>query len=183
MVRKLILVCILGFLFLAAFYTWRSERTTPPPRATTKAPSPEKPSMATTPSAQVLPESGKRPKVGAWGRNPFLTPEEEQAFKGTKAPSQMQITAPSPEKAVKPIEEEKPPTFTVSAIILQGARRVATINNQIVTVGDFLGEEKVLEIKADRVVLGSKGKKREIPIRQSPISIIVHPAEETGGKK
>lgn len=168
MVRKLVLMCLFVFLLVAAFYTWRPKWSARP--QVTPVPPPSHKAMAPLPPAQILSEPEKRSQLLAWGRNPFLTPEEEgkeQAPKGAKT------AFPTPSSI----------PILVSAIILQGARKVATVNNQIVMVGDLLGEEKVLDIKADRVVLERNGKQREILLRQSSISIVVHPPKRSGEKE
>lgn len=165
MVRKLVLMCLFVFLLLAAFYTWRpkwsvrSQVTPAPPPSAQKA-------MAPLPPAQVPSEPEKHSELLAWGRNPFLTPEEEGKELAPKGATTASLMPSNPN--------------IVSAIILQGSRKVATVNNQIVMVGDLLGEEKVLDIKVDRVVLERNGKRREILLRQSPISITVHPPKRGG---
>lgn len=65
------------------------------------------------------------------------------------------------------------PQWEVKSIVTSGSSRVATVNDHIVKVGDFLGEERVLEIKEDSVVLGSKGKRRVLRQRLSSVLIKV----------
>jgi type II secretory pathway component PulC len=51
--------------------------------------------------------------------------------------------------------------------ILEGRKgRLAIINNEILKTGDIIGDEKVLEIGRDSVVLVKKSTKRTIPIEE-----------------
>ncbi len=100
-----------------------------------------------------------------WKRNPFLTREEMNSLqkKGTS-------TVPSAPGVISlPVF----PHWEVKSIFTSGSSRVATVNDHIVKVGDFLGEEMILEIREDSVVLGSKGKGRVLRQRQSSILIKV----------
>lgn len=99
-----------------------------------------------------------RPEAGVWGRNPFLTQEEIASLQKKEPPP------PIPETVA-------PPVWEVKSILISGSSRVATINDSIVTVGDFVGEERVLEIQEDRVVLGREGKKWVIRVKQPAIPI------------
>lgn len=73
--------------------------------------------------------------------------------------------APSPptlqERREVPAAEPLP-ALRVSAIVISDVRRVAIINQEAFTVGDSIGEERVLEIKHDRVLVGKGGQRREI---------------------
>lgn len=162
MVRQLTLICLFVFLLVAAFYTWRPKWSARPQVTPVPAPS-EQQAVAPLPPAQTLSEPAKRSALLTWGRNPFLTPEEEAVAQAPKGATTASATPGT--------------SNVVSAIILQGTRRVATVNNQIVMVGDVMGEERVLDIKVDRVVLERNGRRREILLRQSSIPIIVHPPE------
>jgi hypothetical protein len=65
--------------------------------------------------------------------------------------------------------------------ILIGDRvRLALIDRRIVTVGDSIHEEKVLEIKTDRVILGKGDQKRTLLLSQSPVRLTV---EERKGEQ
>lgn len=65
------------------------------------------------------------------------------------------------------------PPLTVKAILISDKIRLASIDRHIVTVGDKILEEKVLEIEPDRVVLGKGDKRRTLYLTQSPIRITV----------
>lgn len=66
--------------------------------------------------------------------------------------------------------ERKPPplpNLNVSAIIINGDRKVAIIEGQRVTEGSLIGMEKVVEIKPDRVVLQSGRNSRELALAKN----------------
>ena len=72
----------------------------------------------------------------------------------------------------KPIDTSPLP-LKVNAILISDHIRLASIDRHIVTIGDSIFDEKVLEIKADQVVLGKGDKKRTIFLDQSPIKLTV----------
>ena len=104
------------------------------------------------------------------GRDPFLLPpgvrllSQSNAALGTKG---------------TPFDISPPP-LTVKAILISDRIRLASIDRYILTVGDSIGDEKVLEIKTDRVVLGKGDEKRTLLLSQSPIRLTV---EEKQGEK
>lgn len=61
----------------------------------------------------------------------------------------------------------------VKAILISDYVRLALIDRYIVTVGDSINGEKILEIKPNQVILGKGKKKRILPLYQSPFSIKV----------
>ncbi len=65
------------------------------------------------------------------------------------------------------------PPLMVKAILISDKIRLASIDRYIVTIGDKIFEEKVLEIEPDRVVLGKGGGKRTLYLTQSPIRLTV----------
>jgi hypothetical protein len=80
------------------------------------------------------------------------------------------------EKVTKPeakIEKTETPSFKVRAILISGQVRLATIGPHIVTVGDQLDDETILEIENDRVILGRGDKKRTLHLQQSPVQLTV----------
>jgi len=84
------------------------------------------------------------------------------------------------EKTVQPIvgvktNEIKPvePTLHLKAVLISDRIRLASIDRSIVTVGDSIGGEKVLEIWSDRVIFEKEGKKRTILLDQSPVKLTV----------
>jgi hypothetical protein len=68
----------------------------------------------------------------------------------------------------------------VKAILISDHARLALIDRHIVTVGDSIHDEKVLEIKTDRVILGKGDQKRTLLLSQSPVRLTV---EEIKGEK
>jgi hypothetical protein len=79
------------------------------------------------------------------------------------------------DKKLQPIAEIKPveTPLKLKAILISDHIRLASIDRSIVTVGDLVNDEKVLEIRSDRVILGKEGKKRTILLDQSPIKLTV----------
>jgi len=68
----------------------------------------------------------------------------------------------------------------VKAILISDHARLALIDRHIVTVGDSIRGEKVLEITTDRVTLGKGDQKRTLLLSQSPVLLTV---EEIKGEK
>jgi hypothetical protein len=79
------------------------------------------------------------------------------------------------DKRLQPIAEIKPveTLLKLKAILISDHIRLASIDRSIVTVGDLVNDEKVLEIRPDRVILGKEGKKRTLLLDQSPIKLTV----------
>ena len=79
------------------------------------------------------------------------------------------------DKRLQPIAEIKPgeTPLKLKAILISDHIRLASIDRSIVTVGDLVNDEKVLEIRPDRVILGKEGKKRTLLLDQSPIKLTV----------
>jgi len=73
-----------------------------------------------------------------------------------------------------------PPLLKVKAILISDHVRLALIDRRIATVGDSIHDEKVLEIKADRVILGKGDQKKTLLLSQSPVLLTV---EEIKGEK
>jgi hypothetical protein len=59
----------------------------------------------------------------------------------------------------------------VKAILISDHARLALIDRHIVTVGDSIRGEKVLDIKTDRVTLGKGDQKRTLLLSQSPVRL------------
>ncbi len=66
-----------------------------------------------------------------------------------------------------------PPSLKVNAILIGDRIRLASIDRHIVTVGDSIHDERILEIKNDRVILGKGDKKRTLLLSQSPVRLTV----------
>ena len=91
----------------------------------------------------TLPEQLAVLPAGAWGRNPFLTPEEEAM--GRRGGTQGQ---------------------TIHAIITGRGRSVAALDGRMVSVGDSIGDEVVVEIRRDAVVLERNGRRRILRVQE-----------------
>ena len=61
----------------------------------------------------------------------------------------------------------------VNAILIGDRIRLASIDRHIVTVGDSIHDEKILEIKNDQVILGKGDKKRILLLSQSPVQLTI----------
>jgi len=114
-------------------------------------------------------------------RDPFLLPQGVRLLSKSDAalvtkgtPSALETKPPE----TKPIDI--PPPLTVKAVLMSDHVRLASIDGHIVSVGDSIGDEKVLEIEPDRVVLGKGDKRRTLLLSQSPIRLTV---EEGQGEK
>jgi hypothetical protein len=104
-------------------------------------------------------------------RDPFrLPPEIRLLSKIVPAPPAKDMPPPLP-----PLE--------VKAILIGTRLRLASIDRQIVTVGDQIGGERILEIGSDRVILVKEGKKRTLHLKQSPVGLIVEETKVKGEKR
>jgi len=106
----------------------------------------------------------------SYGRNPFLLPS------GVRVPANPDSTPVKHEGEV--ISEAKtvevlPPPLKVKAILIGEHARLASIDQQIVAEGDRIHDEKVLEIKSDRVILEKGIQKRSLFLSQSTIHLNV----------
>jgi len=112
-----------------------------------------------------------------WGRDPFLLPPAVHLLsKGDPALA----ARDTPSKLDGQPKEIPPPILEVKAILISDHLRLASIDRQVVTVGDLLHDERVLDIQTDRVVLEKEGKKRSLLLTQSPVRLII---EEIKGKE
>jgi hypothetical protein len=104
------------------------------------------------------------------GRNPFLFPS------GGRSPAKETFLPPPQKKEaspeVKPVEVPLP-SFKVKAILIGEHIRLASIDRKIVTVGDTIQGERVLEIKPDQVILERGDRKRSLFLSQSPYRLNV----------
>lgn len=90
----------------------------------------------------------------AWGRDPFELPPGVGLKTTEETESQNDI---------------KPHIKKVTAILITDSRKIASINHKVVTIGDFIDGEKVLEIKPDRVVLENGGRRHIIMLEEGLI--------------
>lgn len=96
----------------------------------------------------------------AWSRDPFFTAEEEQAL---RTPKVVKVSPPPP----APL-----PSYTVKAVLISDSAKVATIDGRQVAEGEMLGEERVVEIRSDGVVLERAGQRRRIQIVGGAVPLI-----------
>lgn len=112
------------------------------------------------------------------GRDPFLLPS------GIRLISKMDTTLGTKETLIKMGSKQNeilPSPLKVKAILISDRIRLALIDRHIVKVGDPIQDEKVLEIKPDRVILGKGDQKRTLLLSQSPVLLTVE--EEKGEKR
>lgn len=115
------------------------------------------------------------------GRDPFRLPPgikplapqgEEKQVKREEIRADLEKTT-----TVEAISDQQlQPSFSplvLKAILISDRIRLAAIENKLVTEGTLIGEEKVLEIKPDRVILGQGEKRRILYLPQSSVPLIV----------
>ncbi|MGH7424120.1 MAG: hypothetical protein ACREJ1_10665, partial [Candidatus Methylomirabilales bacterium] len=103
---------------------------------------------------------------GPWGRNPFLTPDEEAAHLGQARPVDF-----SGEFAPR----------EVRAIVMSEGRRIANIDGHMVAEGDLIGKERVLEIRPHAVVLGHGKRNRTVELTLPAAAVRATPVPVTRG--
>ena len=103
-----------------------------------------------------------------WGRNPFFRPGERH----TPQPVPEQPPPPMPAAEEKPL-----PGFRLEMILASDGQRGAILSGQFVKEGDFIGQERVVIISSDRVVLEREGRQRTIKL--GPFS---NPFQVEGGR-
>jgi|YelNatPaOPRAMG01_1025707.scaffolds.fasta_scaffold07428_3 hypothetical protein len=135
--------------------------------------------------AQVYGQSqmGKRLSLPEKGRDPFGLPpgikllsptgEEKQIKKEEKKEDLSKLAETDFVSDQRPEGEPSAPTLVLKAILISDRIRLAAIGERLVTEGAVIGEERVLEIRPDRVILGQGPKKRILYLPQSPVPLIV----------
>jgi len=103
-------------------------------------------------------------------RNPFALPPGVYFLSKEKAGTVREQKGKGPETK---LEEIGMSPFEVKAILISDQIRLAAIGSHIVTVGDKLDGETILEIKNDRVILGKGDRKRTLHLRQSPVQLSI----------
>lgn len=100
----------------------------------------------------------------AWKRNPFFTAEEEALL------ASGDVTAlPAPPS---PVAVPALPSYTVKMVLIFETSRVAAIDGRLVSEGEMLGEERVVEIQPDGVVLERAGQRRRVKVAGGDVSLI-----------
>lgn len=146
----------------------RPARAARPATAPTEATEPGRETRRRTPRPSMPPEeiSLKREELealntGPWGRNPFLTPQEEAPL-------------PPPERVVEGPSGLAP--IQVRAILVSEGKRIAMIDGRVVAEGDLIGEEEVLEIRPRAVVLRKGTQTRTVEMQLPAIEVQSAPA-------
>ena len=122
--------------------------------------------MPSSPDLTVKREELEALSSGPWGRNPFLTPDEEAAHLGQARPVDF-----SGEFAPR----------EVRAIVMSEGRRIANIDGHVVAEGDLIGKERVLEIRPHNVVLGHGKRTRTIELTLPAAAVRATPVPVTRG--
>jgi len=105
--------------------------------------------------------------AGAPERNPFLLPP------GVSLLSKGGPQEKAAKLEMKPVIIPPSAPLRVKAILISDTIRLAAVDKYIVGIGDSIKDEKVLEIKTDRVVLGKGDNKRTLLLSQSQIPLRV----------
>ncbi len=115
-------------------------------------------------------------------RDPFRLPPgvkslmpgaEEREKKGEKRKANQGKTVVELPAQVAPEPETHLPPLKLKAILISEQLRLAAIEDRLVTEGAMIGQEEVLEIKPDRVILGRGAKRRTIYLPQSSVPLLV----------
>jgi hypothetical protein len=102
-----------------------------------------------------------RAQMPASQRDPFFTAAELDAMGRPPAEVPVAVAPPAPL-----------PAYTVKLVLMTGSEGRALIGDDIVEVGDRLGEERVAEILPDAVVLEGRGARRRLLVAGSkPVQI------------
>ena len=104
------------------------------------------------------------------GRDPFLLPSGVRLLSKTNTAMELKGISSKWEGKLNNI---LPSPLKIKAILISDRIRLALIDRHIVKVGDLIQEEKVLEIKPDRVLLGKGVQKRTLLLPQSPVLLTV----------
>jgi len=111
------------------------------------------------------------------GKDPFLLPS------GVRLLSKIDTASGAkgiPSKTEGKPNDILPSPLKVKTILISDHVRLALIDRHIVKVGDSIHDEKVLEIRTDRVILGKGDQKRTLLLSQSPVLLTI---EERKGEK
>jgi hypothetical protein len=103
-------------------------------------------------------------------RDPFSLPTGVRLLSKTDTASGVKGI---PSKTESKLNDMLPPPLKVNAILIGDHVRLALIDRHIVTVGDSIHNEKVLEIKANQVVLGIGDQKKTLFLSESPVLLTV----------
>ncbi|MBI4241126.1 MAG: hypothetical protein HY613_05365 [Candidatus Rokubacteria bacterium] len=102
--------------------------------------------------------------ANAWRRDPFFTAEEERALLASRASA----TAPSA-TAQRPASL---PSYKVKMVLISGDTKLAAIDGRVVGEGEMLGDERVVEIQPDGIVLERAGQRRRVGVAGGAVPLI-----------
>jgi hypothetical protein len=120
------------------------------------------------PQKDKVNQSQKKKLEGHQERNPFFLPPGVRLLSKSNASGITKETESKVETHSLDLSPQQ-----VKAILISGHIRLALIDRHIVTVGDKLKDERILQIKADQVILGKGDKKRTLLLSQSPVRLTV----------
>jgi len=99
-----------------------------------------------------------------WGRNPFLTLEEELALQTMH---------------LKGNEGKGGKVTTINGILIGQNQRVAIMDHAIVTEGDWVGVEQVVKIEKTKAILAVGKKRRAVIMDEPSITIAVEEIKDS----
>ena len=113
---------------------------------------------AAAPAAPPLSEqewTAWRGRLAGAPRDPFFTMAEI---------AEMSRPPVAKRQNVAPASRPAPPDYNVKLVMMTGSQGRALIGDQIVKVGDMLGDERVIEIRRNEVVLEHSGARRRLEL-------------------
>lgn len=110
--------------------------------------------------------SKQRKLEGSFEKNPFLLPSGIYLLSEGGS-----VSARKEEAAKTDTKFQEIDLLTVKAILISDTIQLASMGRSIVTVGDRIDDERVLEIKPDRVILGKGDSRRTLLLHQSPVQL------------
>lgn len=176
--RRIALFGLLLVTFVWALYTspltkglFQKKRPAAPARVSAPLASPQAKAAPALEKAPPLSEdelgAWRQRYASAWSRDPFFTAEEEGALR-----------APKVAKAAPPAPPPPLPSYTVKAVLIAGSAKVATIDGRLISEGEMLGDERVVEIQPDGVILERAGLRRRVEIVGGTTPLIEVPGPE-----
>lgn len=161
--RRIILWSVLGLALLVTVTSSPLTRGLFSSRTAVPARPPAPPGSVTPPAPSPAPTltddelaAWRARHAEAWTRDPFFTAEEERAVARPPAPSPAAPSVATADRALPP--------YTVKLVMISDATRVAAIDGRLLSEGDMLGEERVVRIRLDGVVLERGGRRRLIEV-------------------
>lgn len=123
--------------------------------------------FVTTLTEPIMAYGQSRSLVQEIRRDPFSLPSGVRLL--SKSDTTSVTKGASSTTEIKPMDIP----LKVNAILIGDRIRLASIDRHIVTVGDSIHDERILEIKNDRVILEKGDKKRTLLLSQSPVRLTV----------